>query len=314
MKSHSKGQVNHLKQNRLGRSSLLVSEVGFGCMSLGTDRQNALNILHRAFDLGINFFDTADLYNQGENEELVGEAFADRRQDVIIATKVGNRFEAGKPGWTWDASPRYIKEAVERSLNRLKTDYIDLYQLHGGTMEDDFEGIVETMESLKERGLIRAYGISSIRPTVILRYLGGSNIDSIMMQYSLLDRRPEEWLSRIADAGVSVIARGPLANGLLASKGKHLGADDAYLDRDAVQVANAIHAVESMTTSARSASQVALRYALHAGVVATAVPGASRIEQLEENARTANVDALTASEINLLQKTIQANDYTQHRP
>lgn len=283
-------------------------------MSIGTDRQAALNILHRAFDLGINFFDTADLYDQGKNEELVGEAFAGRRQDVIIATKVGNRFEPGKPGWTWDASPAYISSAVERSLKRLNTDYIDLYQIHGGTMEDDFEGIVETMESLKERGLIRAYGISSIRPTVILRYLAGSHLDSIMMQYSLLDRRPEEWFSRISEAGVSVIARGPLASGLLASNGKRLNEDDTYLDRDAVQVANAARAVATMETPARSASQASLRYALYPDVVATAIPGASQLAQLEENAKTANVNPLTESEIRSLRKAVPVNYYTQHRP
>lgn len=303
-----------MKQNRLGKSSLEVSEIGFGCMSIGTDKSFALHLLHNAFDLGIRFFDTADLYDQGRNEEFVGEAFFGKRHDIVIATKVGNRFEPGKPGWTWDVSPSYIKGAVERSLKRLRTDYIDVYQIHGGTMDDDFDGIVETLESLKSRGLIRAYGISSIRPNVILRYLTGSNIDSIMMQYSLLDRRPEEWFPKIAEHGVSVIARGPVAKGLLSSPSKGLAPDETYLDHNAEQVTTAAKAVSSLATDTRTASQVALRYALHSDVVATAIPGASQISQLKENANTALTPTLTQEEYSALCESTINHKYAQHRP
>ena len=107
----------------------------------------------------------------------------------------------------------------KRVLLRLDTDYIDLYQLHGGTMEDDVEETIDAFESLKKEGLIRQYGISSIRPTVIKRFLDTSSAVSVMMQYSLLDRRPEEWLPMIHDAGASVITRGTIAKGFLTSDG-----------------------------------------------------------------------------------------------
>ncbi len=102
-----------MKINRLGSSELYVSEIGFGCMSLGTDESKGVAVIHAALDRGVNFLDTSDLYDEGRNEEIVGKAIRDRRADVILATKVGNRREAGKEGWTWDPSKAYIKNGGE---------------------------------------------------------------------------------------------------------------------------------------------------------------------------------------------------------
>ena len=124
-----------------------------------------------------------------------------------------------KSGWRWDPSKTYIKEAVKDSLKRLNTDYIDLYQLHGGTIEDRIDETIEAFEELKTEGLIRYYGISSIRPNVIREYAAKSNMVSVMMQYSLLDRRPEETMLPLLDEhGISVVTRGSLAKGLLSEK------------------------------------------------------------------------------------------------
>lgn len=120
-------------------------------MSLSTDKEQAASIVDMALDAGINYFDTADLYDFGVNEAIIGETLGKRRQDIILATKVGNRWTEGVDGWHWDASPSYIKEAVHASLQRLGTDYIDVYQLHGGTIEDDWDGIVHTFEDLKKK-------------------------------------------------------------------------------------------------------------------------------------------------------------------
>ncbi|MGV2686963.1 aldo/keto reductase, partial [Clostridium perfringens] len=128
--------------------------------------------------------------------------------DVIIATKVGNRRVPGKDGLVWDPSKDYIKSAVKDSLRRLGTDYIDLYQLHGGTLDDPLDETIEAFEELKREGWIRYYGISSIRPNVIREYVAKSNIVSVMSQYSILDRRPEEAvLDLLAENGISAIAR-----------------------------------------------------------------------------------------------------------
>jgi len=208
-----------MEKKNLGKSDIQVSEIGFGCMSLPLDRQQAGAIIDAAVSSGINYFDTADLYNKGKNEELVGELLKKHRSSVVIATKVGNQWSADSDEVKWNASKPYITEQVHQSLKRLQTDYIDLYQLHGGMITDNTEETIEAFESLKKEGLIRAYGISSIRPNVIRRFLKHSDIVSIMMQYSLLDRRPEEYLAEIHAAGRSVVTRGSLAKGLLTNEG-----------------------------------------------------------------------------------------------
>ncbi|MCS5500455.1 aldo/keto reductase [Lysinibacillus sp. A4] len=204
-----------MKKRQLGTSELFISEISLGGMSLSTDKTQAAAIVDMALDAGINYIDTADLYDYGANEEIIGATLSKRRHDIILATKVGNRWAEGIDGWHWDASPSYIKEAVHASLRRLGTDYIDVYQLHGGTIEDDWDGIIHTFEGLKKEGLIREYGISSIRPNVLQRFLPASSARSVMMQYSALDRRPEEWFNFIAKQGASVVTRGTVAKGLL---------------------------------------------------------------------------------------------------
>ncbi|MEM1138031.1 MAG: aldo/keto reductase, partial [Bacteroidota bacterium] len=164
-----------MRYNQLGKSDLKVSEVSFGCMSLGDSHEENVTLLNNAFDKEINFFDTADLYQYGENEVSVGKAFKDKRHQVIIASKVGNQWNPDKSAWSWNPTKAYILEAVEQSLKRLQTDYIDLYQLHGGTIDDPIDETIEAFEILKDDGKIRAYGISSIRPNVISAYIQKSN-------------------------------------------------------------------------------------------------------------------------------------------
>jgi aryl-alcohol dehydrogenase-like predicted oxidoreductase len=166
---------------QLGNSDLRVSEVSYGCMSLGEDHQANVELLHRALDQGINLFDTADLYQKGENEVTVGKVFAGMREKVILATKVGNQWRPDGSGWDWNPTKAYILRAVEESLKRLQTDYIDLYQLHGGTIDDPIDETIEAFEQLRQQGKIRYYGISSIRPQVIREYVSRSRIVSVMM-------------------------------------------------------------------------------------------------------------------------------------
>jgi len=181
-----------MQYNSLGNSGLKVSSISFGCMSLKSADGNAEKIIRKAADSGINLFDTADLYDKGENEILLGKALKGIRNDVLISTKVGNRWKADGSGWEWFPRKSYILEAADKSLQRLQADCIDLYLLHGGTTEDPVDECIEAFERLKEEGKIRAYGISSIRPNVIREYVKRSKISAVMTQYSLLDRRPEE--------------------------------------------------------------------------------------------------------------------------
>jgi aryl-alcohol dehydrogenase-like predicted oxidoreductase len=305
-----------MRKRQLGQSDLYVSEIGLGCMSLGTEEKHAISLIDEAIDQGINYLDTADLYEFGLNEELVGKAINHRRNDIILATKVGNRWEKDKSGWGWDPSKAYIKEAVKQSLLRLKTDYIDLYQLHGGTIEDHIDETIEAFEELKQEGIIRYYGISSIRPNVIEEYLNKSSIVSIMMQYSLLDRRPEEWFSLLKEHHVSVIARGPLAKGLLTEKPLALKLeklqDKGYLSYSKVELEKRLGEFENLDTS-HSLTELALQYCLYQDVVGAVIPGASNVQQITENVAASQAKPLTVEIYKKLQSLFKLDTYEQHR-
>ncbi|MDQ3842542.1 MAG: aldo/keto reductase, partial [Bacteroidota bacterium] len=208
-----------MEYRQLGTSNLQISKIAFGCMSLHQDEGAYQKIIDQAIASGINFFDTADLYDKGRNEEYLGQALKVKRKEVLIATKVGNQWRPDGSGWDWNPRKEYILTAVEKSLKRLQTDYIDLYQLHGGTIQDNIDETIGAFEQLVQQGKIRYYGISSIRPNVIREYVKRSHIVSVMMQYSLLDRRPEEEaFPLLQQHTIGVLARGSVAQGLLINK------------------------------------------------------------------------------------------------
>jgi len=303
-----------MKKVQLGNSDLTVSEIGLGCMSLGTNEKKAQEIIEAALEEGINYFDTADLYDFGQNEKIVGQALKNVRDDIIIATKVGNRWNDSKDGWSWDPSKEYIKEAVKKSLHRLQTDYIDLYQLHGGTIDDPIEQTIEAFEELKAEGLIRHYGISSIRPNVIREYTKKSNIASVMMQYSMLDRRPEEEaLPLLEQNGVSVVTRGSVAKGLLSEQFRNKLSEKGFLDYTQEELKQILPMLKEKLASSKSLEEVALQYNLAHPAVASVVTGASSVEQVVANARAVNQQQLTAEEVTLIHKLTKANRYSEHR-
>ncbi|MBC7950043.1 MAG: aldo/keto reductase [Chitinophagaceae bacterium] len=291
----------------LGKSSIKISEIGFGCMSLGKNEENtSLRLLHRAVDRGINFFDTADLYDKGANETTLGKAFRSMRKDLVLATKVGNQWRDDGSGWDWNPNKEYILKTAEESLKRLQTDYIDLYQLHGGTIEDPIDETVEAFELLKQQGKILQYGISSIRPNVIKEYVKRSFIVSVMMQYSLADRRPEEVFDMLEGNEISILARGVLAQGLLVDK----PAKD-YLAHKAESIVNIQKKLQELSSPERSTSQTAIQYVLSNPNVASAVVGIRTMEQLEEV--TSNAQRLELQELNALREAITPIVYEQHR-
>jgi aryl-alcohol dehydrogenase-like predicted oxidoreductase len=303
----------------LGRSGTKASVVGLGCMSLGLDKSRAESILHRAFDLGVTLFDTADLYDHGVNEELVGEALHDVRGRVVIATKVGNRWRPDGSGWDWDPTEKYILQAVHASLRRLKTDYIDLYQLHGGTIDDPAEEAVRAFERLLQKGTIRAWGISSIRPNVVRRYAalarsGTAGLSSEMVQYSLLDRRPEEEILETARrAGFGVLVRGAVAGGLLAGKPPAGKPPSAYLGLAASEVQAAQDALRAISGSDDATAQAAIRFVLSHPAVTAVAAGASSVAQVEANAAAADAPPLREADQRALREAVRQLSYTSHR-
>jgi aryl-alcohol dehydrogenase-like predicted oxidoreductase len=298
-----------MQYKQLGTSDLTISEISFGCMSLGSDHNANTILLHRAHDQGINYFDTADIYQNGVNEETVGRAFKAMRTQVIIATKVGNQLRADGGGLDWNASGNYIREAVEKSLKRLQTDYIDLYQLHGGTIQDPIDETIEAFESLKQQGKIRHYGISSIRPNVIREYIKRSNIVSVMMQYSLLDRRPEEeCLALLHQNNIGMLARGSVAKGLLLGKPA-----ESYLNYTAAEVSNAAEAIAFVSGSRRTTTATTLKFILQHPALTSAVVGIRTQQQLDDNLRASGAPSLTPAELEHLQNAVRINRYDQHR-
>ena len=294
---------------QLGNSALNVSRVSFGCMSLKAEVTNFNTVIAAAIDNGINFFDTADLYDHGLNEVCLGKAVKEKREQVIIATKVGNEWKPDGSGFSWNPNKKYIISAVEESLKRLQTDYIDLYQLHGGTIEDDIDDTIDAFEILMQQGKIRYYGISSIRPNVIREYVKRSNIVSVMMQYSLLDRRPEEsCLPLLKEHNIGVLARGSIASGLLA--GKEAMAYGGYVENEVKNAANAIKLV-AMANSKMAATAIA--YVLENSAITTAVVGVRNMHQFLETLEVNIKNNFTTNEMQLLNSSVLINHYNQHR-
>ncbi|MCM3719676.1 aldo/keto reductase [Fictibacillus phosphorivorans] len=303
-----------MNKRQIGKSDLYASELGFGCMSLspGLGKENE-SIVKTALEHGINYFDTADLYQFGWNEELIGKLLKDVRQDIILATKGGNEWTESQDSWNWNPSKKYIKSAFKESLRRLKTDYIDLYQLHGGTIEDPMDETIEAFDELVSEGLVRYYGISSIRPNTISYYAEHSNIQSVMMQYSLLDRRPEELFPYLEKKGISVIARGPVAKGWLSEKAFEKNPEDKFLSYSGLDIQSKLERVKKLIPQDEKLTQTALKFILSHSVISTAVAGASSVEQLLENIHTFRSPEMTEDVRKELEDLFPAEFYESHR-
>lgn len=303
-----------MKRNQLGTSSLYVSEIGLGCMSFTDDYAHNERIIHEAIDQGVNFFDTADLYQLGMNEEHTGKAIKTKRHDIILSSKGGNDWTKGDGTWNWRPEKDYLKKAIKDSLKRLGTDYLDLYQLHGGTIDDPFDEVVEAFQEMKQEGLIRAWGISSIRPNVIKRFAENTDIDSVMMQYSLLDRRPEELFPLLEENQISLIARGPVAKGLLSDSWRERAVSDGYLQYSQENLEDVLTRLEDEAGKmAMSLQHLALRYVLDNHVAATAVPGASTVNQVTDNTEAAKKETLNDKKIGSLKLITRDDRYEKHR-
>lgn len=296
-----------MKTRTLGNSTFNISEISLGCMSLPPIEADVKEVIDTAIDAGINYFDTADLYDRGENEKVVGHALKKHRHNILLATKVGNRWEVGKDGWGWDTSAQYINEAVRNSLQRLQTDYLDVYQLHGGTTRDNWEEIIDTFEGLKKEGLIRAYGISSIRPNVFLPFLQTSAAISNMMQFNILDERAGEYFEPIEQAGASVVTRGTVAKGLLTNDWRERL--KPFMSYEEAQAKELLEKIEALYGDVHAA---ALAFNLQYDTVASTVIGARTKQQLLQNL-AAYDKAQTLGDLDQLLNFTRQDRYTDHR-
>ncbi|EGG61882.1 aldo/keto reductase [Staphylococcus epidermidis] len=299
-------------QKNILKSGIEISELGLGCMSLGTDYKKAQPIIESAIDNGITYFDTADIYDQGVNEEIVGKALKkyQNRDDIVIGTKVGNRL-TDDGHMTWDPSKKHIKESVKGSLKRLELNHLDLYQLHGGTIDDPLDETISAFDELKQEGYIRAYGISSIRPNVIDYYLKNSQIETLMSQFNLIDNRPESLINDVHDKQVKILARGPVFKGLLTSKSVDV-IDEKFkngvLDYTQDELGSTIASIKELESNLTALS---FKYLTSHDAMGSIIVGASSVEQLEENVRNYYKE-ISLDQIKSARNRVKDIEYTQH--
>src|SRR6266566_6319137 len=320
-----KGLVRRpMRRQPLGRTGLAVSEIGFGAWAIGgnahgnsygaTTDSASIEAVRRAVELGVNFFDTADVYGWGHSEEVLGQALKDRREDVFLATKVGGDFYHGGVRMNFD--PGYVAFALDRSLQRLQTDHLDLYQLHNPPAELMADpATYEVLDALKAEHKLDHYGVSVHEPVEALLCLEAGKPEALQIPFSLLR---QEWIDEVlaeaGRAGVGIIAREPLGNGFLTGgirpdatfppgDIRHHWPPSMIAGRTAVA-----ERLSFLKKPNRTMTQAALQFVLAFPETSLAIPGAKTDAQVDENVGAADAPPLTDSEIKE-SRTLYAKDF-----
>jgi aryl-alcohol dehydrogenase-like predicted oxidoreductase len=293
-----------MERRTLGQG-LEVSAQGLGCMGMSawygpTDEQESVATIHRALELGIDFLDTADVYGQGANEQLVGKAIAGKRDQYVIATKFGNRwFDDGRR--TIDGSPDYIRHAIDASLQRLGIDYVDLYYQHRVDANTPIEETVGAMAELVEAGKVKHLGLSEAGAQTIRRAHAVHPISALQSEWSLWTRDAEgEILDTVRELGIGFVAYSPLGRGFLA--GRFSSPDDLAegdfrkrhprMSGDNVEQNRALADKVRELAEAKGCTpaQLALAWVLSRGNDVVPIPGTKRREYLEQNAAATEIE------------------------
>jgi aryl-alcohol dehydrogenase-like predicted oxidoreductase len=319
----------------LGRSEIQVSALGLGCWAIGgpfwagetplgwgeVDDEESIRAIHHALDLGVNFFDTANIYGAGHSERVLGRALAGRREQVVIATKFNALFDETTRQVTGsDSSPAGIHKACEESLRRLGTDYIDLYQFHDNGFPAEQAGPVrDALEALIHEGKIRAYGWSTDFPKSAEFFAGGKHCAAIQVQLNVLDDNPAI-IALCEQHNLAAINRGPLAMGLLTGKysaATKPSADDVRGEKspdwmryfkngqpspEFLQKVNAVR--EILTSEGRTLAQGALAWLWARSPKTIPIPGFRTVKQVDENCRAMAFGPLTQAQFQEIEKLL----------
>jgi aryl-alcohol dehydrogenase-like predicted oxidoreductase len=300
-----------LPKRRLGRQGLEVSALGLGCMGMSqsygaADEQESIATIHRALDLGVTFFDTAEAYGPFKNEELLGRALGNRRAQVVIATKFGWRIEDGKLVGT-DSRPEHVRQVAEASLRRLGTDHIDLFYQHRVDPAVPIEDVVGAMADLVREGKVRFLGLSEAGESTLRRAHAVHPISALQSEYSLWERNLEpRIIPTLRELGIGLVPFSPLGRGFLTGttrRAEEYPEGDYRRNDPRFQGANFDANVRAAATVRELAAwkgatpgQVALAWLLHKGDDVVPIPGTKRRSYLEENLGAATL-ALGAAEV-----------------
>jgi aryl-alcohol dehydrogenase-like predicted oxidoreductase len=306
----------------LGRSGIQVSAVGMGCWAIGgpfdnelgypvgwgqVDDAESIRAVHRAMDLGVTLFDTADVYGTGHSERVLGQALRDRRDRAVIATKFGRRFEDGsRQVLGSEGRPETVRPACEKSLRRLQTDTIDLYEFHIDSYNPARAGaLVEVLEELVAEGKIRAYGWSTDDPARAAVFAEGPHCAAVQYRMNIFEHN-DAMVALCAEQNLAGLIRGPLGRGLLTGKftaESVLPADDLrsvwnlQSGTEAERLARLDDLRAVLTSGGRSLAQAALGWLWARSPHALPIPGFRNAAQVEENARAADFGPLSAEQM-----------------
>lgn len=318
-----------MKTRTLGRSGPEVSAIGLGCMGMSafygepSSKGDAISVIHRALDLGLNFFDTAEMYGPHTNEVLLGKALNGRRDEAFVATKFGIGYNAERTALTVDGSPANVRRAIEGSLQRLGMDHVDLYYLHRVDANTPIEETVGAMAELVKEGKVRFLGLSEAAPATLRRGHAVHPITALQTEYSLWSREPEdEILATCEELGVGFVPYSPLGRGFLSGdirSVEDLAPDDFRRNNprfqgenfqknlDLVEAVSAIAADKGVTPA-----QLALAWVLAQGENLVPIPGTRRIRTLEENMAAADI-VLTAEDLARIEAVFPKGAASGHR-
>ncbi|MBC8066005.1 MAG: aldo/keto reductase [Chlorobia bacterium] len=318
-----------MKQRKIG--DRLVGEIGLGCMGMswaygqGATTEDAHGVLNRALELGVNHWDTADLYGAGENEKLIGPVVRERRDEVFLATKFGNVYDKSLTNhqdqveanvqWIVDGTPEYARRAIDLSLQRLGVDQIDLYYLHRVDPQVPIEETVGAMAEFVTAGKVKHLGISEVSAATIRRANAVHPIAAVQNEFSLWTRDSEEFeLPVTKELGIALVPYSPLGRGFLTGEIKSLddlAPDDWRRSNPRFQgdnLAKNLEIVEQVKTIASkheaTPAQVALAWVLAQGENIAPIPGTKRISRLEENVASAELE-LSSEELKTLSEILQ---------
>lgn len=283
----------------LGHSTLNVNRIGLGCMGMSEfygsfDEKESIKTLHKALDLGVNFFDTADMYGWGANERLLGKAFKDRWQDVILATKFAVMRGPNGEFLGLNGRPEYIRQACDQSLKNLKVEAIDLYYMHRQDPKVEIEEIVGAMADLVKQGKVKYIGLSEVDAETLRRAHAVHPITALQTEYSLWSREPEQEIFDVCqELGITFVAYSPLGRGFLTGaiksrsdleEGDFRLSNPRFTDESIEKNLKFVEVIDHIANSKGvTKAQIALAWILSRNDKIITIPGTRKIHRLEEN-------------------------------